>query len=228
MSGRTICRALLPPLGLLLLSATAAKAMFLSTDPVGTKDDPNLYMYVGLDPVNKTDPTGMEAWRLYRTFDEAFEAAGNDVWDASLRTSSNPFRRLEYGTRILRTSDGQFLYGDIVPGTPENVDIERSAGRVEVFFRTGKRSRIVGEIHSHPATTTNHPACARECRGPSDTDRENLPRGQIGGVRTANGIVRYRTSSSSRQSETRRSNTDNRRADGRMSCAGTRIRRLEC
>ncbi len=34
--------------------------VFLSMDPIGTKDDPNLYMYVGLDPVNKTDPTGRE------------------------------------------------------------------------------------------------------------------------------------------------------------------------
>ncbi|TPW05953.1 MAG: RHS Repeat family [bacterium] len=33
--------------------------IFLSMDPIGTKDDPNLYGYVGLDPVNKTDPTGL-------------------------------------------------------------------------------------------------------------------------------------------------------------------------
>jgi RHS repeat-associated core domain len=32
--------------------------VFLSTDPIGTRDDPNLYLYVGLDPVNATDPTG--------------------------------------------------------------------------------------------------------------------------------------------------------------------------
>lgn len=33
--------------------------IFLSMDPIGTKDDPNLYMYVALDPVNNTDPTGL-------------------------------------------------------------------------------------------------------------------------------------------------------------------------
>lgn len=33
---------------------------FLSTDPIGTNDDPNLYGYVGLDPLNGTDPTGTE------------------------------------------------------------------------------------------------------------------------------------------------------------------------
>jgi len=33
---------------------------FLQTDPVGSKDDLNLYAYVGGDPINKIDPTGTE------------------------------------------------------------------------------------------------------------------------------------------------------------------------
>ena len=33
---------------------------FLQTDPIGSKDDLDLYAYVAGDPVNKTDPTGLK------------------------------------------------------------------------------------------------------------------------------------------------------------------------
>ncbi|MHA7602763.1 RHS repeat-associated core domain-containing protein, partial [Alicycliphilus sp. T452] len=36
---------------------------FLQTDPIGTQDDLNLYAYVGNNPINRRDPTGLYWFR---------------------------------------------------------------------------------------------------------------------------------------------------------------------
>lgn len=43
-----------------VVAATPSEARFLQVDPVGYKDQVNLYAYVGDDPLNHTDPTGKD------------------------------------------------------------------------------------------------------------------------------------------------------------------------
>jgi len=54
---------------------------YLTPDPIGLAGGMNLYAYVGNDPVNGVDPTGLARWKGYLTITSGGEVYGGGIRD---------------------------------------------------------------------------------------------------------------------------------------------------
>lgn len=112
---------------------------FLSMDPIGSKDDPNLYGYVGNDPVNATDPSGMTAGPICVNEGTCVWVDGNgngDVTDDDVKPDQAQAFARDYGRFISRNA------GRDISGYGRNVTRDGGLSRMESAARIA--SQFVG------------------------------------------------------------------------------------
>lgn len=132
-----------------------ARGRFLETDPAGTIDGPNLYAYVGNDPVNYVDPMGTErASNPFSSHNDPWAATRNPDGSPKVVNASLPFlpALLAGGRTVVQAAPRLINYGRRLLGlgrkakppekTPEAVSrekLERIAQELDEFMQPSPR-----------------------------------------------------------------------------------------